>query len=217
MTGLALTLPLGLVGCGINAIPTKEEKAKAAWADVQADYQRRADLIPNLVATVKGYATQEKTVLVEVTEARASATQVRVDASTLTNPQAFAQYEQAQDRLSGVLGRLMRIQEAYPDLKSNTNFLALQSQLEGTENRIGIARRDYNEAVRDYNTTLRTFPTTLWAHTFYSGSKPMQPFGASNAAQSAPVVSFDAPAAPASAAPGSRPPEPPPRPQQGGQ
>jgi LemA protein len=201
ITGLALTLPLGLAGCGINAIPTKEEKAKAAWADVQSQYQRRADLVPNLVATVKGYAAQEKSVLVEVTQARASATQVKVDASTLTDPAAFQAYAQAQDRLSGVLGRLMMIQENYPELKSNQNFLSLQSQLEGTENRINIARRDYNEAVRDYNTTLRVFPTTLWAHTLYGGSKPMQPFNASSAAQSAPTVNFDAPVTPGSAPP----------------
>ncbi|MBS0411447.1 MAG: LemA family protein, partial [Proteobacteria bacterium] len=128
-------MPVALGGCGVNTIPTKEEKAKAAWADVQNDYQRRADLVPNLVATVKGYAAQEKSVLVEVTQARASATQVKVDASTLTDPAAFQQYAQAQDKLSGVLGRLMMITENYPDLKSNTNFLALQSQLEGTENR----------------------------------------------------------------------------------
>jgi LemA protein len=189
-----LVLPLAVVlsGCGINAIPTKEETAKAKWADVQTQYQRRADLIPNLVATVKGYAAQEKSVLVEVTQARASATQVKVDASTVTDPAQFQKYEQAQNQLSGVLGRLMMIQERYPDLKSNTNFLALQSQLEGTENRINIARRDYNEAVRDYNTTLRVFPTVLWAKTMYGSSKPMQLFQANAAAQSAPTVSFDA-------------------------
>lgn len=201
--GLMLLLPLALAGCGINAIPTKQEVAKARWADVQNNYQRRSDLIPNLVATVKGYAAQERTVLTEVTQARASATQVKVDASTLTDPAAFARYEQAQNQLSGVLGRLMAISERYPDLKSNENFMALQSQLEGTENRITIARRDYNEAVRDYNTTLRTFPTILWAKTFYSGEKPMALFTASAAAQSAPVVSFDQPPG---AAPGSPPP-----------
>ena len=207
--GLALTLPLALAGCGVNNIPTKEEKAKAAWADVQNDYQRRADLIPNLVATVKGYANQEKTVLVEVTQARASATQVKVDASTLSNPAAFQQYAQAQDKLSGVLGRLMAITENYPDLKSNTNFLALQSQLEGTENRINVARRDYNEAVRDYNTELRTFPGVFWAGTLYHNEKPMLPFSATAAAQSAPTVNFDQPAAPPSSAPpGSPPPAP---------
>jgi LemA protein len=200
-----LVLPLALAGCGINAIPTKEEAAKARWADVQNDYQRRADLIPNLVATVKGYAAQEKSVLVEVTEARASATQVKVDASTLTNPAAFQQYEQAQNKLSGVLGRLMVASERYPDLKSNENFMSLQSQLEGTENRITVARRDYNAAVQDYNTTLRVFPTSIWASTLYSKEKPMTLFSANASAQSAPVVSFDATPG---AAPGSPPPMP---------
>jgi LemA protein len=200
---------VSLAGCGINAIPTKQETAKAKWADVQSNYQRRADLVPNLVETVKGYAAQERTVLTEVTQARASATQVKVDASTLTDPAAFAQYQAAQDRLSGVLGRLMMIQERYPDLKSNENFMALQSQLEGTENRIAVARRDYNDAVRDYNTTLRTFPTVFWANTMYRNEKAMQPFSATEAAQTAPSVRFDiAPAA----APGSRPPEPTPAP-----
>jgi len=199
---ILFVLPVALAGCGVNAIPTKQEAAKAAWADVQNDYQRRSDLIPNLVATVKGYAAQEKSVLVEVTQARASATQVKVDASTLTNPAAFAQYEQAQNKLSGVLGRLMVIQERYPDLKSNENFLALQSQLEGTENRIAVARRDYN-------TTLRVLPTSIWAATFYSGAKPMALFSATASAQSAPTVSFDAaPAAAPGAAPGSPPPAP---------
>ena len=148
-------LPLALAGCGINTIPTKDEQAKAAWAEVQNQYQRRSDLIPNLVATVQGYANQEQEVLTAVTEARASATQVQVDASTITDPEQFQRFAQAQDQLTGVLGRLMMIQERYPELRSNQNFLALQSQLEGTENRIAIARRDYNEAVRDYNTEIR--------------------------------------------------------------
>ena len=205
---LVLIVPAGLAGCGINAIPTKQEAARAKWADVQNDYQRRSDLIPNLVATVKGFAAQEKSVLVEVTQARASATQVKVDASTLTDPAAFQKYEQAQNQLSGVLGRLMMIQEKYPDLKSNENFMALQSQLEGTENRITVARSDYNAAVQDYNTTLRVFPTSIWASTFYSSEKPMALFSATAAAQSAPTVSFDAPAPAAvpGAAPGSPPP-----------
>ena len=207
---LALTavMPLALVGCGINAIPTKEEAAKARWADVQNDYQRRSDLIPNLVATVKGFAAQEKSVLVEVTQARASATQVKVDASTLTDPAAFQKYEQAQNQLSGVLGRLMMIQEKYPDLKSNENFLALQSQLEGTENRIAISRRDYNDSVQDFNTTLRTFPQVLWAKSVYSSSKPMVLFSATASAQTAPTVSFDTtpPPPPAGVTPGSPPP-----------
>jgi LemA protein len=194
-----------LAGCGINDIPRKQVAAQTAWADVQNDYQRRSDLIPNLVATVKGYAAQEQRTLVEVTEARASATQVKVDASTLTNPAAFNQYAQAQDRLSGVLGRLMMIQEKYPDLKSNQNFLALQDQLEGTENRIAVARRDYNAAVQDYNTTLRVLPTSIWAATFYQNDKAMPLFTASAAAQSAPTVSFDN-SLPPGAAPGSPPP-----------
>lgn len=189
--------PLLIAGCGINTIPTKDEKAKAAWAEVQNQYQRRADLIPNLVETVKGYAAQERDVLTAVTEARASATQVKVDASTITDPAAFQRYAAAQDQLTGVLGRLMVIQERYPDLKSNENFLALQSQLEGTENRIAIARRDYNEAVRDYNTEIRTFPGALWAGTVHRWAKPMQTFQANAAAQTAPSVSFQAPAAPA--------------------
>jgi LemA protein len=203
---LLLMGPVMLAGCGINAIPTKEERAKAAWADVQNNYQRRADLIPNLVETVKAYAAQERTTLVEVTEARASATQVHVDASTITDPAKFQQFAQSQDRLSGALGRLMLIQERYPDLKSNQNFLALQSQLEGTENRIAISRRDYNEAVRDFNTTLRTFPTVFWARTLYSGSKPMQLFQATSAAQSAPTVNFGAPPVGQPVTPGSAPP-----------
>jgi LemA protein len=205
---LLLIGALMLTGCGINVIPTKEERAKSAWADVQNYYQRRADLIPNLVATVKAYAAQERTVLTEVTQARASATQVKVDASTVTDPAKFQQFAQAQDRLSGVLGRLMVIQERYPDLKSNENFLALQSQLEGTENRIAVARRDYNEAVRDYNTALRTFPTVFWAKTLYSGSEPMQLFQANAAAQSAPTVDFGAPPVGQPVTPGSAPPAP---------
>ena len=200
---LAILLPLALGACGINNIPTKEEQAKAALADVQAQYQRRSDLIPNLVATVQGYAQQERSVLVEVTQARASATQVKLDAATITNPEAFAKYQAAQSQLSGVLGRLMMISEKYPDLKSNTNFLALQSQLEGTENRIAVARRDYNEAVRVYTTELRTFPGVIWASTIHKDAKPMISFTATEAAQSAPTVSF-APAAAPAAAPGSK-------------
>ncbi|QUD86623.1 LemA family protein [Phenylobacterium montanum] len=193
---IALALPVALAGCGINTIPTREEYAKAKWADVQNQYQRRADLVPNLVETVKGYAAQEKSVLVEVTQARAQATHVSVDASTITDPAKFKQYEQAQNQLSGVLGRLMVIQERYPELKSNENFMELQSQLEGTENRISIARRDYNDAVRAYNTELKTFPGVIWAGTLYKADKPMQPFEATTEAQAAPKISF-APAAPA--------------------
>lgn len=200
---LAILLPLALGACGINNIPTKEEQAKAALADVQTQYQRRSDLIPNLVATVQGYAQQERSVLVEVTQARASATQVKLDAATITNPEAFAKYQAAQSQLSGVLGRLMMISEKYPDLKSNANFLALQSQLEGTENRIAVARRDYNEAVRVYNTELRIFPGVIWASTIHRNAKPMIAFTASEEAQTAPTVNF-APAAPAVPAPSSK-------------
>ena len=188
---MLLILPLSLAGCGINAIPTKEEKAKAAFADVQADYQRRADLIPNLVNTVSAYAKQERTVLVEVTQARARATQTTIDPTKLNDPAAMQKFQAAQDGLSSSLGRLMVVVEKYPDLKSNENFLALQSQLEGTENRIAVARRDYNEAVRDYNTTLRVFPTVIWAKTMYGSSKPMQLFTAAESAQTAPTVNFN--------------------------
>ncbi len=193
-----------LAGCGVNAIPTKEEAAKARWGDVQVAYQRRSDLIPNLVATVKGYAAQERTVLDEVTRARASATQVHVDASTLNNPAAFQQYEQSQSQLGGALTHLLVASERYPTLTSNENFLILQSQIEGTENRIAIARRDYNAAVQDYNTTLRVFPTSIWAATLYSKEQPLPLFTASGTAQSAPTVSFDTTAP--GAAPGSPPP-----------
>ena len=203
---VALSLAAGLAGCGINAIPTKEEAAKARWADVQNDYQRRSDLIPNLVATVKGFATQERTVLAEVTQARASATQIHVDPTNPPRDQAtLDKYAAAQGQLGTALSRLLVANERYPELKSNENFMALQSQIEGTENRIAIARRDYNAAVQDYNTTLRVFPTSIWASTMYASSKPMALFTASATAQSAPTVNFDAAAVPG-AAPGSPPP-----------
>jgi LemA protein len=178
-----------LSGCGYNTIPTKEEEAKARWSDVQNQYQRRADLIPNLVATVQGYAKQEKDVLTSVIEARAKATQVKVDASQLTDPEKLKQFQDAQNQLTGALGRLLVVTENYPDLKSNANFLALQSQLEGTENRISVARRDYIEAVRSYNTEIRTFPSVIWAKTFF-GSKPMAEFTANDGAQTPPPVKF---------------------------
>ena len=201
---LALAAPLALAACGINTIPTKEEQAKAQWAEVQNQYQRRADLIPNLVATVKGYAAQESSVLIGVSQARAGALQVRSDAGITQDPEAFARYAAAQQQLSLAIAPLRVLQEQYPDLKSNQNFMALQSQLEGTENRVTIARRDYNEAVRDYNTTLRTFPQVIWARTFHGGSKPMQLFEAASTAQAAPSVDFGAPAV--GTTPGSPPP-----------
>lgn len=187
---LAAFLCLCLASCGYNSIPTLEEQAKAKWADVQNNYQRRADLIPNLVATVQGYAKQEKDVLTAVVEARAKATQTRFDASQLTDPGKVKQFQDAQNQLSGALGRLIAISENYPDLKSNQNFLALQSQLEGTENRIAIARRDYIEAVRAYNTELKTFPGILWANTVFRSSKPMAEFAANENAQTPPQVKF---------------------------
>jgi LemA protein len=183
-------LCLALSGCGYNIIPTQEEFAKAKWADVQNNYQRRADLIPNLVNTVQGYAKQERDVLTQVTEARARATQVKLDPSQLTDPEKVKQFQEAQAQLSGALGRLLAVSERYPDLKSNQNFLALQSQLEGTENRIAVARRDYIDAVRTYNTTLRTFPGLLWATTFFRNNKPMAEFTAPETAQQPPVVKF---------------------------
>ena len=179
-----------LSACGYNVIPTLEETAKARWADVQNQYQRRADLIPNLVATVQGYAAQEKSVLTAVIEARAKATQIKVDASQLTDPDKLKAFQDAQNQLTGALGRLLAVSENYPDLKSNANFLALQSQLEGTENRIAVARRDYIDAVRAYNTALRTFPTVIWAKTAFAGNKPMAEFTASEGAEKPPQVKF---------------------------
>jgi LemA protein len=185
-----LLLGVLLSGCGYNTIPTYEEQAKARWADVQNNYQRRADLIPNLVATVQGYAKQEREVLTSVVEARAKATQVKVDASQLTDPEKVKQFQDAQNQLTGALGRLLAVSERYPELKSNQNFLALQSQLEGTENRIAIARRDYIETVRQYNTELKTFPGLLWAATFFRSNKPMAEFTASENADRPPQVKF---------------------------
>jgi len=186
----AALLGFSVSGCGYNTIPTDEEAAKAKWSEVQNQYQRRADLIPNLVATVQGYAKQEKDVLIGVTEARAKATSVKIDASTITDPDKLKQFEQAQSQLSGALGRLLAVSENYPDLKSNQNFLALQSQLEGTENRITVARKDYIEAVRAFNLDLETFPTLIWAKTVFSGKKPLATFTASDAAQTPPQVKF---------------------------
>lgn len=181
---------VGLSACGINAVPTQDEQVKAAWSEVLNQYQRRSDLIPNLVNTVKGYAKQEQTVLKEVTEARAHATQMTLPADILSNPQAFHQFEQNQAAISGALGRLLAVSEAYPDLKSNQNFLVLQAQLEGTENRIAVARKDYIDAVQTYNTTLRTIPTRWVAAIFYPDAKPRETFTISEKAQQAPEVKF---------------------------
>ena len=183
-------LGFGVAGCGYNNIPTYEESAKAKWAEVQNNYQRRADLIPNLVATVQGYAKQEADVLKGVTEARAKATSIRIDASQLSDPEKLKQFQDAQNQLGGALGRLIAVSENYPDLKSNQNFLALQSQLEGTENRIAVSRRDYIEAVRVFNTELKTFPGVIWASTFFRSTRPMAEFAANEGAQAPPQVKF---------------------------
>ncbi len=187
---LVLTFGLLLAGCGVNNLPTFEEQAKAKWADVNNQYQRRADLIPNLVETVRGYAKQERETLEAVVNARAKATSIQVTPDIVNDPAKFKQFQEAQSQLSGALGRLIAISENYPDLKSNQNFLALQSQLEGTENRIAIARRDYIESVRVYNTEMRTFPGVLWASTVYRGHKPMETFTVAEETRRAPNVKF---------------------------
>jgi LemA protein len=188
--GAVLLVAFGISACGINTVPTQDEQVKAAWSQVLNEYQRRADLVPNLVATVKGYAKQEMTVLTQVTEARAKATQMVLPADILSNPQAFKQFEQNQAQLGGALGRLLAIQENYPALKSDQNFLVLQSQLEGTENRIAVARKDYIDAVQQYNTTLRTIPQRWIAAIFYPDAKPRETFTISEQSQQAPHVQF---------------------------
>ncbi|HHS83944.1 MAG TPA: LemA family protein [Gammaproteobacteria bacterium] len=180
-----------LTGCGVNNIPTYDEAVNAAWSQVQNQYKRRADLVPNLVETVKGFAKQEKEVLTEVIEARAKATSMQLPKDVLSNPQAFQQFQQNQDALSSALARLMVVVERYPDLKSNQNFLALQSQLEGTENRIAVARRDYIQAVQQYNTELRTIPGRWWAALLYSDSKIRENFTQPESVQEPPQVQFN--------------------------
>lgn len=180
-----------LSGCGINNIPTYDEQVKAAWSQVENQYQRRADLVPNLVETVKGFAKQERETLVAVIEARAKATSIQVDASTLDQPEKMRQFQQAQEQLTGALSRLMAVSERYPELKSNQNFLALQSQLEGTENRIAVARRDFIAAVERYNTEIRTFPGRIWHSLMYSDMPLRENFEATTpAAEQAPEVKF---------------------------
>ena len=187
---LAPLAALSLAGCGLNSVPTAEEEVNAQWANVQSEYQRRADLIPNLVATVQGYADQEREVLTEVTEARANAGRVQLSAADLDDPEKVRAFNDAQNRLTQAIIPLQRLQEAYPDLKSNQNFLTLQSQIEGTENSILVSRRDYNEAVQQYNTRIRTFPDAIGAKIFY-GAKPKVPFEAASGAQEAPTVDFN--------------------------
>lgn len=190
---LALFLLTLLSGCGVNTIPTLEEQAKAAWSQVQNQYQRRADLIPNLVETVKGFAAQEREVLTEVVEARARVGQTQIPPDIVTDPQAFEQFQQNQAALSSALSRLLVVVERYPELRSNENFLTLQSQLEGTENRIAVARRDYIQAVQAYNTELRTIPGRWWAALVYRDAEPMQNFTAEAPATQAPQVDFGDP------------------------
>ncbi len=185
-----LALIIVIAGCGVNRLPTLDEQVKAAWSQVLNEYQRRADLIPNLVEVVKGYAKQEQQVLASVTEARAKATQTQLPSDILSNPTAFHEYEQNQARLTGAIGRLLAVTERYPDLKSNQNFLALQSQLEGTENRIAVARRDYINAVQEYNTALRTIPTRWTAAWLYPDLKLRETFTISEQAQQVPQVHF---------------------------
>jgi LemA protein len=187
--GLALVCAALLSACGLNSIPTAEETAKARWADVQTNYQRRADLIPNLVATAKGAAASEGKILADVTNARANATRITLSGEQLSDPAAMQRFAEAQNRLSAAIVPLQRLQEAYPDLKSQANFATLMNQLEGTENRIAISIRDYNSAVQAYNTRIRTFPDAIGAKIFY-GAKPMTPFQAKEGGDTAPTVDF---------------------------
>ena len=186
---LLLLAPLLLNGCGYNTIQQNEEAVFAAWADVEATYQRRADLIPNLVETVKAYAAHEKETFQAVTEARARVGQVNVSAKDLNDPAALARFQAAQGELSGALSRLLVVAERYPDLKASQNFSDLQNQLEGTENRINVARQRYNEAVRIFNTSIRTFPNNL-TNKFLLHLEPKEPFKAEAGAAQAPKVQF---------------------------
>ncbi|MGE0094445.1 MAG: LemA family protein [Alphaproteobacteria bacterium] len=187
---LAAILLASLSACGINNVPTLDEKVKAAWSEVLNQYQRRADLIPNLVETVKGYASHEQETLEAVVEARAKATQMQLPPDILTNPDAFKKFQENQAQLSGALSRLLVTVERYPDLKANQNFLALQSQLEGTENRIAVARRDYIIAVQAYNTELRTIPGRWIAAILYPDAKVKETFTVADEVQQAPKVKF---------------------------
>lgn len=180
---------LALTGCGYNSLQAMDEQVNAAWSEVQNQYQRRFDLIPNLVETVKGFATQERDVLTQVVEARSKVGQMKISPEIIQDPEAFRKFEEAQAQLSGALSRLMVVVERYPELKSNENFLTLQAQLEGTENRIAVARRDYIQAVRQYNTAVRSFPTNLTAK-YLLDLKVRENFSAEQGAQEAPKVTF---------------------------
>ncbi len=190
-TILILPLTILLAACGVNSIPALDEEVKASWSQVENQYQRRADLIPNLVSTVKGYAAQEKDTLTAVVEARAKVGSIQIDGNLLDNPQRLQQFEQAQSRLSGALSRLLVVAERYPDLKSNQNFLALQSQLEGTENRISVARRDHIASVQRFNTEVRTFPGKIWHTLLYSDLPTKETYqSTSESADKVPKVQF---------------------------
>lgn len=169
---LLVVMALTLSGCGYNTLQTQDEQVKAAWAEVLNQYQRRADLIPNLVNTVKGYAEHEEEVLTEVTEARSRVGQIQATPDMIEDPQALANYQAAQGELTGALSRLLLVVEQYPDLKANENFRDLQAQLEGTENRIAVARNRYIQSVQEFNMTVRRFPTNLTAKIFGHGVKP---------------------------------------------
>ena len=180
-----------LTGCGINNIPSYDEQVKSAWAQVENQYQRRADLVPNLVETVRGYAEQERETLTEVMEARSRATSIQIDADSLDDPEQLRRFQEAQGELTGALSRLMAVSERYPELRSNENFLTLQSQLEGTENRIAVARRDFIQAVERYNTEIRTFPGRIWHSVLYSDMPLRENFEATaDNAEQAPQVEF---------------------------
>jgi LemA protein len=189
---LAALATVSLAGCGINTIPTYEQNAKAAWAEVLNQYKRRSDLVPNLVETVKGFAEQERKVLTDVTEARSRATAVQIPSDILTNPEAMKRFQDAQNSLGGALRQLLVVAERYPDIKSGQNFLALQSQLEGTENRIAVARRDYINSVRAYNTELVTFPGRIWKWLLYGSAQEMATFEIPAQETQVPRVDFGA-------------------------
>ena len=191
----ALVAAVGLSACGINSVPTQEENAKARWADVESAYQRRADLVPNLVATAKGAAASETQILTNVTQARAAATSINITTDDLSDPATFERFQNAQNQLTQALGQLRTVVENYPTLQSQGRFADLMTQLEGTENRINVARTRYNEAVQEYNTTIRTFPDIVGAKLIH-GAKPMVPFKADAGAQNAPSVNFDMAAPP---------------------
>jgi LemA protein len=198
---IVLWLGLQLSGCGYNTLQAEDEQVKASWSEVVNQYQRRADLIPNLVRTVQGFAAQEKDILIRVTEARAKVGSIQMTPELVNDPQAFAKYQAAQGELTGALSRLMVVSENYPQLKSDANFRDLQAQLEGTENRITVARNRYIKAVEMYNVTVRSFPSNLTAKAFGMTTKPNFTVENEQAISTAPKVDFSAPAPAAAPAP----------------